>query len=269
MRRAPFRSLAALLLVGLATPAAAEAQRDLCTDRPGLGSPACTVEPGHVVVEIGLGDFTHQRDARQTVDEQVGLDTLVRLGVGAHDEVQVGWSPFGHVRTRDAATGEVANQTRVGDVTLAVQRNLANPDGSGASIAVRPFVTVPVGRQPVGLGDWGAGVIVPMTFDLSRTLHLGLTPEIDAAVDEDGRGRHLAYGSVVGLALDVSDAVSLTVEAQALRDRDPDNHATQTRASLSAAWQPGRDWQLDAGVVRGLNHDTPDIEGYVGVSRRF
>jgi hypothetical protein len=183
--------------------------------------------------------------------------------------VQIGWSPLGHVRTRDAATGTVQNQTRAGDVTLAVQRNLMNPDGSGTSIALRPFVTLPVGRQPVGLGDWGAGMVVPMAFDLTRTVHLGLTPEVDAAVDQDGHGRHLAFGTVVGVALDVTDAISVTVEAQALRDQDPAGHVTETRASLSAAWQPGREWQLDAGVVRGLNHATTDIEGYVGVSRRF
>lgn len=260
-------ALPALALI--ATPTLAAPVRDLCTDRPGLGSPPCTVEPGHVLVETGLGDFTRQRDGDGTVDTAIALDTLVRIGVADHAEVQVGWTPLGHVRTRMATGGAVTRQTRAGDALLAVQRNLRHPDGNGTSVAIRPFVTLPVGRRPVGAGDWGAGLVAPVAFDLTDRLHVELTPEIDAAVDEDGHGRHLAYGSVAGLVLDAGRTVSLTLEAQALRDRDPGGHATETRASLSATWQPSGDWQVDGGVVHGLNRDTPDVEAYIGLSRRF
>ncbi len=103
----------------------------------------------------------------------------------------------------------------------------------------------------------------------SETLHLALTPEVDAAVDGDGKGRHLAYGSVIGLGIDLGDALSMSAEIGATRDRDPEGHATQVSASSSAAWQRGKDMALDIGAVAGLNHNTPDAEIYVGVSRRF
>src|SRR6185503_1298265 len=54
--------LAALLLLAAGT-ARAEGLRDFCPDRPGLGTPACTMDPGHIAVELGLGDWTLTRQS--------------------------------------------------------------------------------------------------------------------------------------------------------------------------------------------------------------
>jgi hypothetical protein len=106
-------------------------------------------------------------------------------------------------------------------------RRLRFPDGSGLSAAVQPFVTLPVGRQPIGAGDWGAGLVVLITYDLNGTLNLQLTPEADQAVDADGSGRHFAYSGTIGLEIAISKAVSGTIEFQALRDDDPSGATTQ------------------------------------------
>jgi hypothetical protein len=265
------RSLAVALMLAAAaaTPAIAADAREFCPDRPGLGTPACTMNAGRIAVEIGIVDWTLERDAESRTDTIVGGDTLVRLGIDDATEVQVGWTAFGHVRTRDRATGMVDRASGTGDVTLAVRRNLRNPDGSGVSFAVMPYATLPTGGSTIGAGDWGAGLIVPISFDLGRGLSLGLSPEIDAAVDEDRDGRHLAYGSVIGLGLDFSAAVSATLEFAATRDRDPDGRATQALAGLSMAWTPEEDTQLDVGVNAGLNHATADVQVYAGIARRF
>lgn len=96
-----------------------------------------------------------------------------------------------------------------------------------------------------------------------------LTPEIDAAVDEDGSGRHLAYGSVVGLTFDLPDSLSSAAELSAFRDDDPSGHSTQMLVGLSLGWQPSDDLHLDIGANLGLNHDSPDAQLYIGVARRF
>lgn len=260
------RALFALALV--ASPAMAE-DRDFCADRPGLGTPACTVEPGKVVAEIGLGDWTHEHDAQTRTDTVLAGDALLRIGLTDSLEGQVGWTAFGWQRQRDLTTGALDKASRVGDVTLALRQNLRNPDGSGFSIAVMPYATLPVGRQPIGAGDWGAGLLVPVSVELTDKLSLTAAPEIDAAVDGDGHGRHLAYGSVAGLGLDVSDHLSAAAEVSLMRDRDPDGHETEALAGLSAGWKPGKDTQFDVGVNLGLNHESPDREIYFGVSRRF
>lgn len=254
-----------------ACPSAALAQdgRQLCPDRPGLGTPPCTVGPGRAVAELGLADWTHEKDAQSRTDTVEAGDVLLRFGLSDSLEAQVGWTAYGHERVRDRATGLVDRSAGVGDVFVGLKRNLRNPDGSGFSVAVLPYATLPTGGSTIGAGDWGAGLLIPLSHELREGVALQLTPEIDAAVDEDRHGRHLAYGGVIGLGVDVSETVSATIETSLMRDRDPDDHSTQALAGLSLAWQPADDWQIDGGVNLGLNADSPDGELYVGLTRRF
>jgi len=247
-------SLAALMLL-LAGGARAQAPRDFCPDRPGLGTPACTIDRGHVAVELGLVDWT--RDGGE--DVVAAGDLLVRYGLTENLEVQLGWTAYTHAPA-DSGTG---------DLFVAARRNLMHPDGSGFSVAVMPYATLPTGSDGIGAGDWGAGVLVPMSYELPHGFALGLTAEADAAIDEDGDGRHLAYSAVLGLDIPVSEQVGATVELSAGRDEDPSGHATQLLAGLSAGWAPNRDLQLDIGANLGLNRETPDVELYFGVARRF
>jgi hypothetical protein len=258
----------AVALMLLPTAAFAD-ERDYCPARPGLGTPACTIAPGRVSVETSLGDWTREEDSSARSDTILIGDTLVRIGLTDTVEAQIGWTPFGHVRTRDRIAGIVDTADRTGDVLLGFKANLHHPDGSGFSVAIQPFATLPVGRSPLGAGDWGAGVVVPISFDLSKTLSLQLSPEADAAVDQDGTGRHFAASGTIGLGVKISDAVSGTIELQALRDEDPSGATNQALASLSIGWMASDDLQLDAGAVAGLDRDAPDAEFYMGVSRRF
>lgn len=264
MRYLPY--LAAALA---AVPAQAQELRDFCADRPGLGTPACTLDRGRVMVEVGLADWTLDRSGPQRTDTVTFADTLVRIGLDTQTEAQVGWATFGIQRQRDGLAGTVDHSRGVGDVTLALRRNLGNPDGSGLSVAVMGAGTLPTGGQTIGAGDWGASLLVPMSLDLPGDLNLQVTPEVDAAVDEDRHGRHMAYGSVVGLQVPVGKTLSATGELSVFRDNDPGEHATKSIAGLSLGWQRGKNLQFDAGANIGLNRTTDDLELYVGIARRF
>lgn len=249
------RVAALLLALAAATPAWGEdASREFCADRPGLGTPACTLDPGHVQVELGLVDWTEDRP-----DVLVAGDLLLRIGLGSHTEAQLGWTAFGH------ATGHGGS----GDVTLALRQNLISPDGSGTTLAIMPYATLPTGGRTIGAGDWSAGVKVPFGFELSHAVSLAFTPDVEAAVDEDRDGRHLAYGGVAGIDADLGEDVTVTAELSLTRDRDPAGPSTEALAGLSLAWQPSHNLQLDAGANLGLNRETPDLELYAGISRRF
>jgi hypothetical protein len=271
MKGRPFVKLRLLMPVAAllaAAPAFAGEGRDLCPDRPGLGTPTCTVEPGRAVLEFGLADWTRDSDAGQRTDVLLTGDALLRVGLTPSLEAQIGWTALGRVRERDRGTGAVNRTTQTGDVTLALRRNLRNPDGSGFSIAVMPYASLPVGGHAVGAGDWGAGLLVPLGVE-GGGVSIGVTPHVDAAVDGDGDGRHLAYGSVVGVGFGLSDAVSVTAELSLTRDRDPAGHATEALAGLSAGWQATADSQWDIGAHVGLNRDSPDLQHYFGFARRF
>ena len=88
-------------------------------------------------------------------------------------------------------------------------------------------------------------------------------------MDSDRHGGHLAFGSVAGVTVDFNPAWYMTAELGATRDEDPAGHSTQELAGLSFGWTPGRNVQFDAGAILGLNHESPDVELYAGIVRRF
>src|SRR5688572_6454817 len=94
------RIIIGLGVLGLATTAAeAETLRDFCPDRPGLGTPPCTIDPGHFDVELGLADWTLDRSSVSRDDRIEAGQLLVRIGLAGSLEAQIGWTAFGHVRT--------------------------------------------------------------------------------------------------------------------------------------------------------------------------
>jgi hypothetical protein len=244
------RLLAPAAALLFAVPAAAEPLRDFCADRPGLGTPPCTIDPSHVAVEIGLADWTI--DDPDTVE--LG-QILVRVGLDERTEVQFGGTLLGLVGDRSG----------IGDVTVALRRNLVNPDGSGFSAALMPYASLPTGGEAIGAGTWSGGLLLPLSYDLGSGLQFGLTGQVEAAADEDRSGRHLAYGGVAGLSFPAGDTLSATVELSATRDRD----STEWLAGVSAAWLAKAGFQLDVGANLGLDKAAPDIELYAGIAKRF
>jgi opacity protein-like surface antigen len=254
------------LAVGLASPAQA---RDYCPDRPGIDTPPCTIDPGRLSIETGVGDWTHEADPDAVTDTVLIGDLLMRYGIADHAELRVSWTAFGHVRTRDKASGAVERQSGIGDVTLGIRRNLIDPDGKQFSIALLPSVSLPAGGAAIGAGDWGAGLQVPASMPLGGVFTLLLTPEFDAAVNEDRSGRHFAWGSSGGIGIAATSKLNLALEASVIRDDDPAGHTTQALAGFSAGLTLGEETQIDVGAEIALNGASPDSHVYFGIARRF
>jgi hypothetical protein len=245
----------------------AQDERGFCPDRPGLGTPACTLDRGRFAAELGVIDWTVDRENSARADLVTGGDLLLRYGLTGSLEVQAGWTLFGHSRLRSG--GAVEASSGVGDVLIGLRQNLHNSDGSGLAVAIMPYATLPTGGATLGAGDWGAGVIVPLSYELPQGFALGFTATVEAAVDGDRDGRHLAYGGIVGLDLPLSDRIGATVEIAARRDRDPEGSTTEWLAGVSAGWSPREDLQLDAGANIGLSRAAPDLQLYAGIAKLF
>lgn len=178
------------MLVLAASPACAE-DRDFCANRPGLNTPACTLAPGDSMAEVGLLAWDHQADAVSRDDILTMGDMTFRLGITTRSELELSFTGYVHDRFRDKASGTVSAASSTGDATVAWRRGIAGPNGP---IAIEAYVSLPVGKSPGGAGDWAAGVLMPMGFDLGQGFQFSLTPEADAAVNASGSGRHFAFG---------------------------------------------------------------------------
>lgn len=260
--------LAALAVIAWSGAARAD-ERDFCADRPGKGTPSCTLDPGHLQVEAGLLDYSHSRDRDTIEDDYTSGDLLLRYGVDDSLEARIGWDGYGWMRSRDRASGEVDHAHGGGDLTLSFRQNLRHPDDTGTAFAIQPSVTLPVGHGQVGAGTWSAGVVAPFGVDLAKNWRLTLDPEVDAAADADRHGRHLAYALAAAVTRSIGQALQLSVEGWTMRDDDPSGHQTQASVDFSAAWQPDKNSQIDLSAYVGANHATPRIELALGMARRF
>ena len=253
---------AALLLASSAL--AEDDDPRFCPTRPSIGGSSCTTEPGQLHFEYSFLDWQRDDQPDQRDDRIVAGDFLGRLGVGKDTEVQLGWTAFGHDRTRDKMTGQVNSVSGTGDVTFALRQHLTGEKGKPFSAGLQVYVTAPTGRSPIGAGTWSTGAIIPVQYDLTEKLAVAFTGEVDAAANEAGDGRHLAYSGIGGLRYKLTETITTFAEIMLERDRDPAEHSTHALAAFSTAWRPTKTLQFDILAVAGLNHSSPDIRLVTG-----
>jgi hypothetical protein len=270
LRPAALLGTAALLTASPVIAQQNEPLRDFCADRPGKGTPTCILDQGHWQVELGLFDGARQRGDGVKVNSWDTGDAFVRYGLTRTTEFQFGLTSYMREKTTDLATGSSQTADGVGDLTIGVRHSLANPDGSGLSVALSGFVTAPTGSREVRADGFDGGVIVPVSVPLNADWSLSLSPEVDVVIDSDGDGRHAAYTMVAGLGRSYGQW-ALGAEVWVSRDDDPVEATTQSTFDLTAVWSPPMlaDSQLDFGLNFGLNDDSPDVEFGVGIARRF
>lgn len=261
-----FRAALLLAAIGVSSQASA---RDYCPDRPGIDTPPCTIDLNRLSIEASIGDWTHEASLSDVTDTLIIGDVAMRYGIAEHAEFRLGWTAYGHVRSRDPRSGDIGNLSSTGDIEIGIKRNLIGPTGDGFSIALLPSVSLPVGGRAIGAGDWGAGVQMPISLPFDQHVSFVLTPEIDAAVDSDRHGRHLAYGTAGGFAFSPLKNLNVAIEAAVMRDNDPADAATSAIAGISAGLMLNGNMQVDIGSEFGVNGNAPDRRLYVGVARRF
>ena len=206
-------------------------------------------------------DIAHDPIARN--DTLIFGDTLLRFGLDRATEVQFGIAALVDARTRDRTSGALDQSAAVGDSYLAVRRGLSE------RMAVEVFVTLPTGKGASGAGEWSAGLLLPIDVPAPEGFTYSLIPEIDAAPNASGVGRHLAIGAVAGFSHALSDEVAAGFELAAFHDDDPDGAALVADVIGSLAWQATPRLQLNAEVNFGHAHGEPRASAFLGFAFRL
>ena len=254
------------ILAALALWSGTAVARDFCPERPGQATPPCVVEPGRVVMELGILDWERSQDRDSRSDLFSLGEATLRTGLTDHLEVELDWTAFATERVRDLATDAVSRSSGVGDVTVALKQALGKPDGP---VALRLAVTVPVDSGPASGPDWSTSAMLPLQFDLTKGVQIALTPEVDYAPNGNRSGHHATYGSVIGVSFDLAPKLSADLDFKLMRDDDPDGPHTDRTIGFALAWQPAEDVQFDVGGIAGVGETDPTIGLYLGVAKRF
>lgn len=258
------RTAIALLTV-LTTSAAWAQDRPICPDRPGRGTSACTLEEGHVQIELGLFDDSFQRRSGVTIDTGNAGSVLAKWGVSERMDVEAGMALYQEQRVHDASG--TTRLSGIGDLFLHAKVNPLATDGPFA-LVLDPFLKLPTATGGLGNGAVEGGLVLPMSYDLGNNWSLAMTPEADIQRNAVGTGYHANLVDVVGLGKSFGP-FTLGAEVWSAQNLDPAGTTSQYSFDLDVAWLTDNDTQLDGGLNIGLNRATPDVEFYFGISRRF
>ncbi|MEO8271088.1 MAG: transporter [Aureliella sp.] len=254
-------------LVASSHAGAAGQDEPLCADRPGLATPTCTVPTGLVQAEISGVNWSRNRSSEVIAEELTIGETAFKIGVTDYLHIEVAAAPY--VRSKVQEIGASDRASAFGDLTLAAKYRFPGLDGP-LQLALRPSLKIPTARSPLGNGKVEAGLIIPIDYALPRsTVTLGLSPELNIVADDDGTGNHLAMTQVVAISAPLSDHISAAAEISAEWDWAAERTGREYFLGGSIAYLMSEDFQLDVGIVLGLNRPAADVELYSGMALRF
>lgn len=260
---------ATLALLGPLAARAEEALRPLCTDRPTKSTSPCTVDAGHFQLESDLFNETVDHTGGVTTTTQLFTSPTLKLGLTRSIDIEANITPYERVSVRDH--GVTTTAAGFGDLFLKAKVSLLGDDGGNVGVGLVSYLKVPTAHAGVGNGAVEGGLIVPVQFNLPQSWSVVIDPEVDVLENNDGPGHHANAQGLVSVSKGVTSQVTLSAELWSDVNWDPAGRTTQVSADLGGAWIPksSPNLQFDGGFNFGLNHLTPGVQGYVGVSRRF
>ena len=137
-------------------------------------------------------------------------------------------------------------------------------------VALLPSVKMPAAKHALGNGKWEAALLAADQLcdpEFATEHRPDARDRLDA--DADGHGHHAAMAQVASLGWQASDKLNLSAEFWGAGTGTRAGTTRQASADGSVAYLLSNDVQLDAGANFGLNRNTPDVELYGGISKRF
>jgi hypothetical protein len=247
--------MAALIGLGAAAPAHADDAPSF--DRPGIAFSTGTMPKGRFAWEQGLPDFQRDDDggARST---QYNANTTLRLGLSDTVELQLATSPYNYLRERDNDGGR-RSRHGAGDTGLALK--IALPSSHDKfSWAVLGAVTAASVARDFSNGATQYTLGTTLGYDFSERVSGALYLNLDRSDGED------TWTWSPSLSVALSDTVGAYIEAGMSHT---DHQSTTSVAGAGVTWMATSRVQLDASLDWGLDRDSPDLQGGIGVAVLF
>lgn len=239
----------------IADPARGQA---LVADRPDFTEATSTVGLGVFQLELGytLGSDT---DGKFMTRAHSYGEPLLRVGVLSERlELRAGTSVVTDV---DNASPRGVTTTGLEDLYLGAKIALFGQRGAFPATAILPQVTVPTGSGAFSAGRTLPGVNFMYSWDLSETLSLAGSTQVNAAVaDEDEDYREWAQSLSWGIG--VGQRSGLYAEWYAFVPSGLERGRSEHYLNSGLTWLANDDLQWDVRVGVGLNDAAEDM--YVG-----
>ncbi len=239
----------------------------ICTDRPTKATTTCTVPEGNLQLESDFVNWTRQTIAGVRTDTILFTNPTLKYGVSKHSDIEVNLSPYESVRMR-GSDGTVNTASGIGDLFVRFKQKLT-ADKSKTQVSVVGFVKAPTAGSAVGNGSWEGGLTIPVNIPLPYHFTLTTSPEVDISPNQDNDKYHVEIANLVNLSHPLGRNATLYSEIWTKDSLEAGNYISQYSADLAASYQINKAFQIDGAAYFGLNHLTPALQLYTGVSVRF
>ncbi|MBC8083066.1 MAG: transporter [Hymenobacter sp.] len=169
-------------------PASGRQLRPLNADRPGVTESPNTIDPGRFQLETDLIRLITSKPGQQPRTRTLRLSAFaIRAGLTDHTEVQVFVDPYVVEKQWEDGTAP-ERRAGFGDVAFRVKHNFIGEDEENDPLVMAAigFVRVPTGGRE-GAGGYEYGVLLPATYNLSRSWHLSAQAAGLLSYDRDDR----------------------------------------------------------------------------------
>lgn len=255
----------------LFNPTPDDALRPFNTDRPAKATSPYTVDGGRFQLESDLVNYTYDHANATNVTQRnwVVADPTLRIGLTSDIELDLISSGFyNNVKSTNRANGSSQTDQGFGDITLRSKFNLVGNDDGDIAFGIVPQIKFPTATGGVGNGAYEGGVLLPVAVALPLDVTLTLTPEFDALKNVNSNGHSAAFSQIASFSRAIVENVTGYVEFFAGEGAESGVKNVYT-LDLAASYVIVPNLQFDVGTNIGLNRAAPDVQAYVGISKRF
>lgn len=254
----------------LFNPTPDSALRDFAADRPAKSYGPTTIDAGRVQLEMELSNYSYQSTDGIRTRTYVGPNPTARVGLTNSVELQLNMAPYVHQHVRDTVADTSTSASGVSDLFARAKINLWGNEGGRTAFAIMPYVKF--GTAPESLGGNRTteyGVIAPLSITLPENRSLVINTEVDFLKNSLDSNFHNQYVNTISLSGPIAKDWTLTGELWSQINVDPARTIRQYSFDTALAWVPRPNFQWDIGANVGLNKDTPALQVYTGITRRF
>lgn len=237
----------------------AQAQnRSRCADPPMGETAMCGLSAGEASLEVVAVAFDLVHDPLARTQSLSFGDVLLRAGIAPATEFQLGFATLVDATAIDRASGAGERSRAFGDSYAAIRH------GVSQSASLELYATLPTGAGASGAGTWGTGVLLQIDLPAPEGQAFWLVPELAAAPNASGSGRHFLMGLAAGMARSLAPQVIAGMEIALHHDDDPAGPASAATVTGSLAWQFDPRLQLLVEAGLGVAHGEPRASALVG-----
>ncbi len=255
----------------LFSPTPHELMRELSTDRPDQTESPHTVDAGHWQIELDFLKYTTDRDksggGEVRTRELSVVPINLKVGLLNHVDLQFVLDPYVSVKVEDRIADTTDKASGLGDFTTRLKINFWGNDGGPTAFALMPYVKWPLSASSLRNGETESGVIAILGFELPGGWGSAVMTEVDFVSDGMG-GYDTEWVNSITFAHEVSAKTSGYIELFTVSGNAA-GFKTQVQLDLGLTYAVSDTAQLDFGCNIGVTESAPDIQPFIGFSRRF